>query len=227
MQARHCRKKRPMQRRKLTHITLIAGCVAFLSGCQRPEPSLEAELKGLLALLPGVYAGTAPVPGATDGRTQTIAHTMASIEAPQFGQHVMYYQLTAPGPDGPVLQQKLFVFDDRLNRRLNRAQPFVFGPGQTPRDLHRSPEYWATLDPQQLLSFPVDCAFIWTPMAGGYRGEVTPQRCAFESPGFGQPIRPEMTYRVTTEEFVWSENLRGADGSVVATTGGALRATRQ
>lgn len=198
----------------------------LLSACSSQSSQADRELARLLELLPGTYSGTAPVPGATDGSTQVIHHKIVPIDAPQFGARVYYYQLSTGGPDGQPLQQKIFAFDSLAERAGNRMRAWIFAPGQVAANLEQRPADWAAVDPSALLSFPDACAFQWSPTGRGFEGVVTRTQCTFQGRSFGQPVSPDMRYAVFADRFEWAETLHGADGGVLASTGGNLVAVR-
>ena len=198
----------------------------LLAACTVPPQRAYRELTDLLELLPGNYSGVAPVPRATDGSTQAIHHKIAPIDAPQFGARVYYYQLSTGGPDGRPLQQKIFAFDSGQERAGNRMRAWIFAPGQVAANLEQRPGDWNAVDPATMLSFPEACAFQWSSLPRGFEGVVARTRCTFESRGFGQAVSPDMRYAVFPDRFEWEESLYGADGQVLASTGGKLVASR-
>ena len=206
---------------------LVLVLIAFTSSCAVLAPETDRELGALLDLLPGVYVGTAPVPGATDGSTQTIYHKIAEIDASQFGGRSFYYQLSTGGPGGPPLQQKIFAFKTNPMRSGNYMRAWILSPGQEEPNLEQRPERWFYLEPSEFMSFPDKCAFRWERAGKGFEGVVSSDKCAFESKGFGQKIRPDMRYAVFADRFEWEETLRNTDGDVLVSTGGNLIAERQ
>jgi hypothetical protein len=201
---------------------------AWLVGsCSVLAPESDRELTDLLELLPGIYAGTAPVPGARDGRTQEIFHKIAPIDASQFGARAFYYQLSVGGPDGQPLQQKIFAFKTNPNRPGNRMRAWVFSPGQEAPNLEQRPDSWFYLEAARLMSFPDGCAFRWKRVPGGFEGLVKRERCTFQSEGFGKAVSPNMRYAVFPDRLEWEETLYGPDGKILVSTGGNLIATRQ
>ncbi len=206
------------------------GALALaLAGCAAAPPAaspLDQELAAILALLPGQYAGAAPDPRAPDAGPRPIYHKLVPIEVPQFGELALYYQLSTGSPDGPALQQKLFVFDTAPDRMANRMQAYVFTPGQMPPNLERRPAEWPALRPADLMAFSDACAFRWVQSPEGLTGSVRRAECAFESERFGGLVRPEMSYRVTAGALYWTEALYAEDGRVLASTAGTLVADR-
>jgi len=199
----------------------------LLSGCTRPTPTLEQELDALLQLLPGRYAGEAPDARSPEGASMAIFHKIVPIDAPQFGAKVFYYQLSRGSADGPALQQKIFVFDTASGRSANRMRAWVFAPGQADGNLESAPARVAALRPDELMSFPEACAFLWSRIGDTFEGVVSAENCGFRSRQFNQEIRPDMRYRVNADRFEWNETLYGEGRRVIATTDGSLIAFRE
>ncbi|MGI9329579.1 MAG: hypothetical protein ACR2QB_02600 [Gammaproteobacteria bacterium] len=209
-------------------VLLSVFAAAWLAGsCSVLPPESDGELSELLALFPGVYAGTAPVPGAPDGRTQEIFHKIAPIDASQFGARSFYYQLSVGGPDGQPLQQKIFAFKTNPTRPGNRMRAWIFSPGQEAPNLEQRPDSWFYLEAAKLMSFPDGCTFRWRRIAGGFEGVVKADDCTFQSERFGQAVSPDMRYAVFADRLEWQETLYGPDRKVLVSTGANLIALRQ
>jgi len=200
---------------------LLAGCASI----ERQAANLDAELADITREWPGHYRGQAILPG-MDGDATSVLHEISSIYAPRFGERVYFYQLRGDAIDGPVLQQKIFVFDTDPQRDQNSMRAWVAAPGQIDPDFAARPNAWRRLRPAKLMSFPAACAFRWRRIKGVFRGMVAAQDCEFDSRAFGQPVRPEMSYEISAAALIWNETLSGADGRVLASTGGPLRAER-
>lgn len=211
----------------LRSILVLTLAASLLTACTRPEASLDQQLDELLRVLPGNYAGEASIEISPTGETQDIFHKLAPIDAPQFGERVLYYQLSSGSADGPALQMKIFVFDLDPERLANRMRAYVFAPGQAAGNLDQDPDRWAALDPATLMSFPDECAFTWSPVSGGFAGVVRASDCAFAGQSFKQTIRPEMSYRILGDRFEWDEILYGDDLRIIVTTNGPLPAFRE
>jgi len=208
-------------------LSSVLLAVWLVSSCSVLAPESDRELTELLELLPGIYAGTAPIPGARDGRTQEIFHKIAPIDASQFGARAFYYQLSVGGPDGQPLQQKVFAFKTNPTRPGNRMRAWIFGPGQEAPNLEQRPDSWFYLEAAKLMSFPKSCAFRWRRVPGGFEGIVKADKCTFQSERFGQAVSPAMRYAVFADRLEWEETLYSADNKVLVSTGGNLIATRQ
>lgn len=181
----------------------------------------------LMRVLPGSYSGEAPVMGSPAGETQEIFHKLAPIDVPQFGERVLYYQLSTGSADGPALQQKIFVLNVPPESDVIRMRAYVFAPGQAEGNLEQDPDRWDDLDPVALMNFPESCAFTWTRVSGGFEATVRPANCSFSSRAFGQMISPDMTYRIQGNRFEWTETLYGEGQRIMATTDGTLVAWRE
>jgi hypothetical protein len=200
--------------------------ILLLASCVRPAPSLNTELGELLEALPGVYVGMAPKALSPDGTMQKLVHTFAAIDAAQFGEKTLYYQVSAENAAGPVLQAKIFVFDVQSGRQSNIMRAFILDTAQAGNGLHADAARLAALNPSELMSFPEDCFFSWGRVSEGFVGTGS-ATCTYPSRAFKQRIRPEMTYRILGDRFEWEEALYGEDGSAVVTTNGTLTAFRK
>lgn len=214
-----------------TATVVVAALVTATLGasCASPErkaANLEAELDDITRWWSGRFAGQAFVPGTADDAEMSVFHEIVSIQAPQFGARVFSYQLRRDSVDGPILQQKIFSFDTNAARESNFMRAWIFLPEQQVPELATTPEAWRSLQPDRLTSFPDTCAFRWQKTKAGFAGAVSSVDCAFESTVFGQQVRSDMSYEIEAQALTWSETLTGANGAVVASTNGALRADR-
>lgn len=221
------RSKRSIARR--SSLQLLVASV-LLVGCAKPAesiaPTIDRQLSDLLELLPGQYAGDAPkrmIPGA---EMQRLVHRIRPVNAPQFGERVLYYQVTRDTVEGPILQAKVFLFATEADRQANTMRALVLEPSQAESLRSGDPADWRSLSPDRLMSFPETCHFTWTRLESGFLGEGS-GKCSYDSKAFGQTIRPEMRYRITNDAFEFEETLLGEDGSAIVTTGGPLVAQRQ
>lgn len=181
---------------------------------------LERELAEILQQLPGRYAGETGHPRVA------LQHKIVRVEAPRFGETVFYHQISRDGMDSTApFQQKIYVFDRRPDRRVNRMRSFVFPPKSGYANLERRPDVLKTLDPAQLMNFPEGCAFVWSAAEsepGVYFARVAPESCAYESAAFKQRISPKMTYRVATDSFGIEDVLYGTTGQPLFPPSGLL-----
>lgn len=207
-------------------VPLIAGLCLSCSAPESASP-LDQELAAIFELLPGSYEAETPIPIPPNGEMKTIYHTFAPIEAPQFGQSLLYYQLTRDSADAPASQMKIFSFDRDPERKVNRMRAFVFAPGQAEGNLHLAPERWAALDPSQLMTFPAECDLIWSADQEGFIAQVRAQHCAYPSQTFKKIIRPAMSYTITQDRLIWDEALYTDDMQALFGTRGPLPAIRQ
>jgi len=206
----------------LRSVILVILLAATIAACTDDVDVKRDELDTLLKLLPGEYAGMAEL---RKGESAPVVHKIAAVDLPQFGPHVLYYQLGQDG--GPALQQKVFVLDRDAAGLPIRMRAYYAAPGKIAANFEQRPADWASLDPASLMAFPDSCAFRWRADGAGFTGVVARETCQYDSPGFRQLVQPEMQYRVTDETFEWTETLYGADGTPLATTGGNLIAYRR
>ncbi len=196
--------------------------IAFSAVADAPSP-LDAELADLLALLPGHYEG--PAPG---GR---LFHKIVPVAAPNFGDAaVFYHQISRDGYDSAApFQQKIYVFDRDPARAINRMRSWVFFPKQGFANLERDAAALRTLQPSQLMNFPIACAIRWArgDAAGRYLARVRREDCSYDSVAFKQKISPDMTYLLDRESFALEDILYGESGQPLFPASGLLRAARQ
>ena len=109
--------------------TVVATLALGLLGCSSTGSDLDRDMAELMRTLPGSYTGEAPIMSSPDGEMQDIFHKLAPIDAPQFGERVLYYQLSTGSADGPALQQKIFVLTVPSGSDVIRMRAYVFAPG--------------------------------------------------------------------------------------------------
>ncbi len=184
---------------------------------------LDAELAELLALLPGRYEGPA-----SGGR---LFHKIVPITAPNFGDAaVFYHQISRDGYDSAApFQQKIYVFNRDPARGFNRMRSWVFFPKQGFANLERDAAALRTLQPSQLMNFPIECAIRWDrgDAPGRFVARVRREDRTYDSAGFKQKISPDMTYVLDRESFALEDILFGENGQPLFPRSGLLRATRQ
>jgi hypothetical protein len=205
----------------------LAILALSLLGCSTTQTRLDRDLDELMRVLPGSYAGEAPIMSSPAGEMQDIFHKLAPIDVPQFGERVLYYQLSTGSADGPALQQKIFVLSVPPGSDVIRMRAYVFAPGQAEGNLEQDADRWDDLDPAALMNFPESCAFTWARVSGGFEATVRPANCSFASRAFGGTISPDMTYRIQGNRFEWTETLYGEGQRIMATTDGTLVAWRE
>jgi predicted secreted Zn-dependent protease len=191
-------------------LALGTGCASVGGGADR----LDAELDRITRLWSGTYADA------------EYRHRIEPILAPRFGERVYFYQLERAEAGDKPLQQKVFSFRTDPQRERNRMHAWVLSPAQLDPGIADDPAKWLTLAPGELTDFPDACAFVWRATRGAYRGAVSADNCEFSSGAFGQRVRPDMSYTVSTDALVWDETLAGADGVVLASTDRPRRAVR-
>ena len=85
---------------------MLAACTLLEDGTANP---IERELEGILALLPGQYAGEAPNPRMAEQLT-TLYHTLQQVTEPSLGELVFHHVISVKGfDDDKPLQQKLYL----------------------------------------------------------------------------------------------------------------------
>lgn len=184
---------------------------------------LDAELREILALLPGRYAGA-------DAGDERLFHKIVPIVARQFGETVPYHQISRDGFDSTTpVQQKIYVFDRAPERSFNLMRSFVFLPKQCYANFERDAEALRTMQPGMLMSFPPACGIRWSrgESPGLFVARSRPEGCSFQGVVFKQRIRPDMTYILDRESFSVEDVLYGEDGQLLLPRTGLRRAARE
>jgi hypothetical protein len=186
------------------------------------DAALEAELREIVAALPGRYSG--PANGGT------IYHKIVRIDAPQFGgDTVFYHQISRDGFDSQApFQQKVYVFDRSPARTANVMRSWVFFPKQGYANFERDAAALKSVQPAMLMNFPVECAIRWSrgEAPGQFFARVRRGQCSFDGVAFKQRITPEMTYLLERDAFSIEDILYGENGQPLFPSSGLLRAPR-
>ncbi len=196
----------------LVSLGLMAG-TPTASAANGPEPAaIAARLQGSwtnLAQIAGAY-GT----GGTDASVDARFMEMAVVEAPAFGDHVVYLQWRAPDAEGRVTRQRLWAFDrDAEGRTIMRF--FALLDANALIDAHRTaPERFARLSPADVTGYPEGCTLPFTEIAGAYVGSI-PESCVITAQRSGRTMRIEAHIRVEPRRFVYDERGIMGDGSIV------------
>ena len=216
---------------------LLVGCASAPSPSPAPGPApapataaaagttntpLEAELREIVAALPGRYAG--PASGGT------IYHKIVRIDAPQFGgDTVFYHQISRDGFDSAApFQQKVYVFDRSPARSGNVMRSYVFFPKQGYANFEQDAAALKSVQPGMLMNFPLECALRWSrgEAPGQFYARVRRGQCSFDGVAFKQRITPEMTYVLERDAFSIEDILYGENGQPLFPSAGLLRAPR-
>lgn len=193
-----------LSRVKLRPLAVIL-LTAVLTACQ-PGVRQSNQL-GLVELLPGYYIGE------SDG--DKVFHKIVPITAPRLGEVVFYHQISREGFDGAPMQQKIYIVAPGGKRMKALV---VSTDSEKYRNLEKQLMAAFRLRADSFLQFPDVCSFVWTRQGDSYIGRVDPSVCEYESPAFGGPISPDMTYKVNDSEFVLIETLFRADGQALFPT---------
>ena len=196
-----------------------------------PAAPLDRQLEGIVALLPGLYAGSMPGDfGAEAGEGSRIFHKIVRIDAPQFGSDlVFYHQISRDGFDSTKpLQQKIYAFDRDRKRTANVMRSRVFFPGQGYANLEQDGAALSSFDPATLMQFPTECAIRWSAgdSVGQFVARVSRADCRYQSQTFKQTIAPELTYILSAAEFAMEDVLYGENGAPLFPATGMSHAAR-
>jgi len=193
--------------------------------------ALDTELQQLLALLPGRYSADLPDP-ADPAKLRRVAlhHKIVRVELPNLGRHVFVHQISRDTLDSTrPWQQKIYVFDDTPQRRLNSMRSYLVPPELGHANFEADPlrlsKIATATSPAEagFKGFPTGCEIRWSTEADGvFVGRVRPKDCAYDSVAFRQRIRPQLTYRVASDSFGIEDILLGAQGKPLFPGSGLL-----
>lgn len=160
----------------------------------------------------GQYQGT--INGASIGRADDgtlLLHTFVHrIDAPAFGDAVVYMEQRYGGPEGVINRQRVFTFEQDGEAVLTTAYDFTDGAKYARTDA--VPERLTGVNPQDLYSFPAGCRIRWSNDNGVYVGAVSRQDCAIESRFGWGTVFIDMVYRVTDSHYtLFEEGYNDAD----------------
>lgn len=182
-------------------LTLVAGGCGSTATTQVES---EADLQEVQKLLPGRYLG--------QGRSGPVFHSITRVNVPELGGDVFYHHVSTASFGGPSVQRKYYRFESggRSMRSTVLIQPGVAmgAPGELKQSLGSLPE-------EALLKFPPGCVFEWDRTDDGYVARLPDGECGYDSPAFGGPVMPQMTYQLGRCGLKISEAIFREDGSPV------------
>ena len=159
-----------MKQHRIWRCSLLACLCALYSlsaAATNSRAELEQVMQDLLAWLPGEYSSVPQLDMERrlgmppDGPHEHRYHIFARIDAPHIGEHVVYGQLHAGGPDGPIIPGTQIAYIVALDeehmtvtvngRRIANGEDFEFVHMDPARQQH------ITLDPET----GGNCDFRW------------------------------------------------------------------
>ena len=209
---------------KTSSLSLFVAAGALSACVSAPAPALD-EPALIHAALIGVYVGQASETEEGSFDPEGIVHSFEPLNAPQFGEYVLFYQIIVDDAASPASQRKIFVLEPGDNDSAARMSAYILGADQSfdPSDS----DALASLDPDTLMTFPAACDFNWSATDRGFEGLVRPDACAFQGRVFEGTIRAQMTYNISADTLLWEEALYTGDFVSIVTTDGLQRAVRQ
>lgn len=182
--------------------------------------------------LPGEFEGAIPAPEPrASGSPQRLRHQIVRVPGSSLGEEVYYHEIAIGPPEATrIFQRKLYVMladDSSIKTRV------LLLPAETRSVASRSSlaeaisSELAELDLAALPSFPEGCEIHWS-LEGqdALIARVTPDRCRYFSTVFDTDIFPDLTYRITINDFSMRDRLLNADGKDQVPDIGLMKAER-
>jgi len=199
----------------LRSLLLVTFSAALLHACGNagPQQPKEPDVSGVQRLLPGEYVGRMS--------RGDVYHKVAKLNVPAFGGTIFYHHISLDSAGGPALQRKFYRFDEGGARMKSTV---LLGTGDVFTDTQSLEETLANMPEDKLLRFPDACKISWSVKDGAFVGQVFREDCQYDSPAFGGPVSPEMTYRVTQCAFAINEAIYRENGEPVFPPSSAVNA---
>lgn len=180
-------------------IVLVLGAVFW------PHAASALTVADLIDRFEGQYRAT--IEGAAIGRPDegviTLHTFVHRIDAPAFGDDVIYMEQRYGGPEGTINRQRVFAFTQDGAAVMTTAYDFTDGAKYARTDA--VPERLSDVRPEDLYSFPEGCRIRWTDENNTYVGAVSRQNCAIESRFGWGTVLIDMVYRLDAPAFTLYE----------------------
>jgi hypothetical protein len=160
----------------LAGLTMAALALAGCASRPLTESRLDKELNTLVALYAGAYLS--PV---TEGARPDAAtfYRVVAIAPPAGARHALYAEMRRGDAQGPVIRQRLFLFDESPGRSVNRLIAHSFADPAAAEALVRDPALVAAGRLAHARSLePAGCDMIFRPREGGFVGRIEATDCA-------------------------------------------------
>lgn len=128
-------------------------------------------------------------------------YTNTRVTAPAFGEHVFFAQINEEGPGGPVVRQRVNVFEPDYETGTIRQTFYAVEEGQSGVDYPAEPVDVAGLLPEDLRGYPAGCQVVWRRHADQFLGTVEKGDCAVVSRRSGETL------------FIWAEMVLSENAS--------------
>jgi peptidylprolyl isomerase len=182
------------------------------------EPA--AIIERLRKWLPGEFEGAIAgnVSNTSIASARRLQHRIVRIEAPTLGEEVYYHEISIGTPEVMrIFQRKLYVMlrDEVSVKSRVRLLPVPKEPILDSKPLATQVvNELMQLDIDTLPSFPDGCEIHWSlDSKDVLLARVTPDRCRYFSAAFSTDIYPDMTYRVTINDFAMRDRLLDSAGN--------------
>lgn len=189
-----------MRRKSLTLAAFLFGILWSGLGIAQ-----AAMIDDLIARFEGQYRGE--VLGSEVGRPTEgtlVMHTFVrGIEAPAFGDNIVYLEQRYGGPEGSITRQRIFAFNEDRQGVVTTAYDFPDGAKYARSDA--VPQRLAALTPDDMYSFPEGCRIRWSKENNTYVGAVKRTDCRIESRGGRGDVFVDMVYRLPTDAYTLFE----------------------
>ncbi len=203
---------------KTVSVLVLAATLAALPAPAPAESPLDKDFRLLMEMFPGRYdnnnqvmfAEEAGVP--EDSRHERLHHLFVPVEAPAFGEHVLFVQQYLNNDPAAVYRVRLYSFAPdyeegavRLSIWRPRDQDAIVGA-------HEEPARVAALSRDEFVNVP-GCDVFWVREAGHFRGYMQPGACVIPSRQDGRRIVIDDDLLLTRDEIWISDRARYEDGS--------------
>jgi peptidylprolyl isomerase len=182
--------------------------------------------------LPGEFEGAIPAPeAAASDSPQRLRHQIVRVPASSLGEEVYYHEIAVGPPEATrIFQRKLYVVV--MDASSVKTRVWLL-PAETRSVASHSSlaeavaSELAELDLATLPSFPEGCEIHWSlEDEDTLIARVTPDRCRYFSAAFATDIFPDMTYRITINDFSMRDRLLNAEGKDQVPDVGLMKAER-
>jgi len=155
--------------------TLMAcGMLLPALGAQAGQNGADDSVRAMLAMMEGTYRSDPTV--ATDAELPDLLDRRVLVQAPTFGDYVMYWQLNS-GPDSEVYRQRLLVFEATDDGEIVQTT-WSFRTPERFVDAFDAPELFAELAADAVVAtLPKGCDQVWRRTNTGWEGSVSPENC--------------------------------------------------
>lgn len=193
-----------------------------------PKVDLDKQAHRILNAFEGTFAPLPPDSTAApfENMMRSFYSKARRVDLPAFGAYVQYLEVTANGPNGDVLRQRLNVFDDTPNRSANVMRAYALPDGAGYVGAYTDPSKLAGLRPEDLDAFEPGCELIWGESNGVHTGSVDRTTCHIFNDNLNVWRHVSFSYMLDGEsQHLWEQGFT-PDGAFVFGSRTALRFPR-